>query len=287
MQRPWSPPTNGKSASSPDFPFLGCLAGRRLSVLLVTRRPRGRLEGLLAACGCQYRHVRESARAVELLRDEPPDAVIVDLQPAQRDALAIGISAPKHQGRVPCLIAIVSDCGEAEAARRAGYVETLAEPLSLVELQGVLLGLAADVADAGARGSEAAKTWSRGTVLFVEEEPEWRELLRKATRRWGFDAWCAWSYAEGLARAREVEPRVVVAALDRLEGGSVKFAEELRRMLPKTSIALVTGSKVSAASVRQRVGGLADIFVKPGEAPELEAWLDEQLAPSASSRNGQ
>ena len=75
--------------------------------------------------------------------------MIVELPRRERDAVAAALCAPPGEARRPCLIALVSDCLDAEAARRAGYDETIAQPLSLVELQGVLLGLAADVADAG------------------------------------------------------------------------------------------------------------------------------------------
>jgi hypothetical protein len=42
---------------------------------------------------------------------------------------------------------LAADDRAAEAARRCGYHEVLAEPLSTTELQGVLLGLAADVGE--------------------------------------------------------------------------------------------------------------------------------------------
>lgn len=128
-------------------------------------------------------------------------------------------------------------------------------------------------------GRVVGVAFPRGTVLLVEEDPEWRERVRDSIRAWSYDARCAWSYAEALLRAREIEPRVVVVTLDRLEGGSVDFAIELHRLLPETALAVITGSRVSAASVRLRLGGLGEVFVKPLQLPELEQWLDEQLAP--------
>ena len=151
LQRSWSLPANGTDPL-PELPSLGGLAGRRLSILLLTRRRRRRIEGLLAAYGCWYRHLRESAPALEFVDGERPDALIVDLPRSDRDAVAAKIGARGSGAPSPRLIALVSDRSQAEAARRAGYAETLIEPLSLAELQGALLGLAADVADAEDRG---------------------------------------------------------------------------------------------------------------------------------------
>lgn len=115
-------------------------------------------------------------------------------------------------------------------------------------------------------------------LLVQEDDSEWRELLRETLRTWDYEASFAGSYPEGLAKARQVEPRVVIVEVDRLEGGSVQFATDLRRVLPETSIALITASRVSAASLRLRAAGLAEVFVRPLQLSALEQWLDEELA---------
>lgn len=116
-------------------------------------------------------------------------------------------------------------------------------------------------------------------MLFVGQDPEWRERLRETLRVWGFGAGFAWSYPEALARAGRVQPKVVLVALDQLEGGSVRFASALRGLLPETGIALVTASRVSATSLRLRAAGVAEVFERPLQWPALAEWLAEQLAP--------
>lgn len=132
-----------------ELSFLQVLAGRQLEIVLVSRRRRGRIQGLLGAWGCRCIHERESGPALERLRLRHADAVLVALTAPERDTLARSIADldRPRRGPWPRLIALVAGRRDAEAARRAGYHEVLVEPVSETELQGVLLGLAADVGE--------------------------------------------------------------------------------------------------------------------------------------------
>lgn len=128
----------------PELPFLVRLARRSPRVVVATSRHRPRLQLLLSSWGCEFVLVPTPRRVLEEHAGRPADAVVVDLPAAARRKIVAALAGSPNR---PRLIALVSGRREAELALAAGYDDALVEPLSLLELEGVFLALAADLAD--------------------------------------------------------------------------------------------------------------------------------------------
>jgi hypothetical protein len=91
-----------------------------------------------------------------------------------------------------------------ESASRAGSTFTALLPSEAIEVS--LNEPTTPMAPAVLPGAGPSAPGSRGTVLVVDDDPNARDLLRRLLEKEGFIVAAAASGAEGLARAREIQP---------------------------------------------------------------------------------
>ncbi|MBX5490254.1 MAG: response regulator transcription factor [Chloroflexi bacterium] len=107
-------------------------------------------------------------------------------------------------------------------------------------------------------------------VLVIDDDPKITSLLRRALRAEGYDVRTAQDGAEGLARARERQPDLVV--LDWLMPG-MDGLEVCRRLREQSDvpILMLTARDETADRVRGLDSGADDYLVKPFALDELLA----------------
>jgi two-component system, OmpR family, response regulator RegX3 len=120
--------------------------------------------------------------------------------------------------------------------------------------------------------NESARAVGRRVVLLVEDEESIAEPLADALRVQGFDTLVAGGAVEGLQRARDDHPDVVLLDLMLPDGDGRDVLRELRR----TSNVPVLILTARAQSVDKVVGlelGADDYVVKPFELAEVVARM--------------
>jgi two-component system, OmpR family, response regulator RegX3 len=112
----------------------------------------------------------------------------------------------------------------------------------------------------------------RRTVLLVEDEESITEPLQEALAREGFDASVARTAAEALARARELDPDVVLLDVMLPDGSGFDVCRELRRE-SRVPIIMVTARGEEADRVVGLELGADDYVTKPFSAREVAARI--------------
>ena len=118
------------------------------------------------------------------------------------------------------------------------------------------------------------------TVLVVDDEASWRELLGGFVESLGFRAPCASSAEEALELIRQNPPDMVLLDV-RMPGMSgIEALAEIRKTAGDLPVLLVTAHADLRQAVDAMKGGADDYLVKPVDLDEVEAAIFDALAPA-------
>ncbi|MBI2170334.1 MAG: response regulator [Actinobacteria bacterium] len=111
-------------------------------------------------------------------------------------------------------------------------------------------------------------------VLICDDEPEIRALYRVAFESEGFDVDEAVDGIDGIEKARELQPDLVVLDLAMPRCDGLAALPRIRQAAPKTRVIIVTAySTVEALSTGRRLGAMA-CFQKERFVPHIPSVWD-------------
>ena len=88
-------------------------------------------------------------------------------------------------------------------------------------------------------------------IVIVDDEPLVREILREVLRDAGYRVTDLATAAEALQRVREDVPDLIVTDLQLEEMDGFAFIEQVKHLLPKVPVVLLTGVLFDAAVTRR------------------------------------
>jgi two-component system response regulator RegA len=120
------------------------------------------------------------------------------------------------------------------------------------------------------------------TLLIVDDDPTFREVLARAMRRRGFEVSTADSPAAALATARTQPHDYAIVDLKMPESSGLTLIPELRRLNGDMRILMLTGFASIATAVEAIKLGATHYLAKPADADEIYAALtrDESVMES-------
>ncbi len=127
----------------------------------------------------------------------------------------------------------------------------------------------------------------RYRVLIVDDEADSRDALAELTQRWGYDVQTASDGSEGLRRAIEWHPDVILTDLVMPAMDGLWLLRALRGELPDCPVVLLTGRGTIQSAVQAIKEGAYDFIEKPLEVPRLRIVLERALEKKETMREVQ
>jgi len=112
------------------------------------------------------------------------------------------------------------------------------------------------------------------SLLLVEDDAVYRDLLSKALRKRGFEIHAAGDVASGLATAERVSPRYAVVDLCLPDGSGLLLVDRLVRLGGDIRIVVLTGYASIATAVEAVKLGATHYLTKPVETDEIVAAFE-------------
>ena len=125
------------------------------------------------------------------------------------------------------------------------------------------------------------------SILLVDDDEPFRQVLGWAFRNRGYDVRVAGNYDEAVSSALASAPRFAVVDL-RLPGRSgLELTETIRRINMTTIVVVLTGERGAAWADEAIHRGAASYLTKPAEVDEIIAALNKgQTEQEYGKRNG-
>lgn len=105
-------------------------------------------------------------------------------------------------------------------------------------------------------------------ILIVDDEPKMIEAVQKCLKAGGYDFILASDGREGLKKAKEEKPDLIISDILMPEMDGVSMAAALRNEPEVKNIPVVLLSRIAAGEKGRRIGGLL-VLHKPVKAKEL------------------
>jgi DNA-binding NtrC family response regulator len=119
-------------------------------------------------------------------------------------------------------------------------------------------------------------------VLIVDDEAGSRQGLSELVGSWGFVTDVAADGAEGLAKAKEFRPQVIIADLVMPRMDGLGLLTGLEKDLGELSVVMLTAKGSIATAVDAMKKGAFDYLTKPVDTQQLRQVLDRALERSAA-----
>lgn len=119
----------------------------------------------------------------------------------------------------------------------------------------------------------------RGTLLIVEDDAIFADVLARALRRRGFEVVSANNAAHALQQAAHMQPRYAVVDLKLGDDNGLALIPALRAAVPAMRVLLLTGYASIATAVEAIKRGAHDYLAKPVDA---DAVMHALLAPDTA-----
>lgn len=163
--------------------------------------------------------------ALRLAFAERPDLIVLDGHLADFSGFEVCtlLRKSEHTVSVPILFVTgtFANPRHEREARRLGATGFLRKPFTLPELTAAMRKVMRSPSE-GARRNVAK-------VLFLDDDPDYIELLNLATRSLGYETAFARSLAEAREAARRMRPDFFILDVDLPEGSGLDFCAEIRR----------------------------------------------------------
>src|SRR6202158_3411769 len=117
---------------------------------------------------------------------------------------------------------------------------------------------------------------STGRILVVDDEPQIRRIMRTTLTGAGYEVDDAKTGEEGLTKAREFRPDLVLLDINMPGMGGLATCRELRAD-PNVAIIMLTVHNTEAAKVEALDAGADDFVTKPFSTPALLARIRAAL----------
>ncbi len=227
---------------------------------------------ILEDAGYEVVSAMDGAEAIVIARARKPDLIITDIEMPKMDGYEVckTIKEDPLFGGVP--VVICSSRGEAADMERGfdvGADDYLTKPVVPEELVSRLRNLFAGIELSG-----------REKIVVVDDSPAVRHLVADSLARQGFDVTTAEDGADGLDRAREVRPDMVITDYDmpRMNGFELVHAIKRDPELRDTPVLMLTARDTRRDQAQMRAAGLTSYLVKPFSVDKCIAMVERILA---------
>jgi len=119
-------------------------------------------------------------------------------------------------------------------------------------------------------------------VLIVDDEAGSRQGLSELVGSWGFSTDVAADGAEGLSKAREFRPQVIIADLVMPRMDGLQLLSCLEQDLDRLAVVMLTAKGSIATAVEAMKKGAFDFLTKPVDTDQLRQVLDRALERSSA-----
>jgi DNA-binding response OmpR family regulator len=233
---------------------------------------------ILKGAGYEVLTAWNGAEALELFRRERPDLVLTDVEMPELNGydLCRAIKDGEATSTVP--VVICSSLGEASDLERgfdAGADDYLVKPVVAEELVSRLHSLLA-----------ARLLQARERVLVVDDSAAIRHLVSDCLRRQGFRVETAVDGADGLEKATQALPDIVLTDYDMPRMTGFEFVLALRRdkATRDVPIVMLTARDTRRDQAQMRAAGLTSYLVKPFGPDKCIAIVERVLAEKRLAR---
>ena len=225
------------------------------------------LSRVLEQAGFEPLIARDGDAAVDMARSARPDAVTLDLLlPGRLDGFDVLRRLKSDEATADVPIVIVSRLENQELGFALGADDYFLKPVDLDRMVSRLRQLVS-----GAREPK---------VLLIDEDPVVHELLEGTLGKEGYQVIHARTGAEGLARARELRPRVALVAMTLEAPDAFTVVDELGRdpATAGTAVVLLGTHELDDEARRRLMSSVAALLVRHGESgPALVERLRQLL----------
>lgn len=106
-------------------------------------------------------------------------------------------------------------------------------------------------------------------VLFIDDDPNWREIALTALQGAGYSVVTAQDASEAMERAEGIELGLIILDLNLAGESGLTFMKYLRQNLPDVPILIFTGMEHDDSTVRAMLDQGADQYLRKGSFEEL------------------
>ena len=214
----------------------------------------------------------DGTEAVRQARSRRPDLVVTDIEMPRTDGYEVcrTLKTDPSLRAVPVIIA--SSLGEGqdiETGFDAGADDYLVKPFSPDELISRIETILGGIEMRG-----------RERILVVDDSPLVRNLVVQALTRQGFEIVTAEDGRQGLARAAEVEPELVITDYDMPNMNGFQLAHSLRQgdSTRRIPIIMLTARDTTTDRAMMRAVGVSVYLVKPFNIEKCVVAVERILA---------
>ncbi|MEJ8545515.1 sigma-54-dependent transcriptional regulator [Brevibacillus borstelensis] len=115
------------------------------------------------------------------------------------------------------------------------------------------------------------------SILLVDDEQEYRQLLSARLTRKGYRVWEAGDGAEALARVASDHIHLILLDLKMPGMDGLTFLKLCKQSAPRVQVIVVTGHGTIETAIEAMKSGAYDYLTKPYNLSELEALLEKAL----------
>ena len=129
-----------------------------------------------------------------------------------------------------------------------------------------------------------ASQMSHEKILIVEDEENERSGLAELVSSWGFRVETARDGAEGLDKATQWAPSIVITDLKMPRMGGIELLGHLAEQAQTIAVILVTAQGTIDSAVQAMRMGAYDYITKPIDTNRLRTMLGERVGPAGHAR---
>ncbi len=233
---------------------------------------------ILVEAGYDVVEAYDGQQALAMLREDPPDLLLTDVEMPNMDGYTLCRTVKEDEKTAVIPVVICSSLGEAQDLERgfdAGADDYLVKPVVSEELISRLHSLLA-----------ARMVSARERILVVDDSAAIRHLVADCLRRQGFNVATAVDGSDGLAKATESPPDLVLTDYDMPKMTGFQLVHALRKELATRDVPLVmlTARDSKRDQAQMRAAGLTSYLVKPFTTDKCIAIVERVLAEARLSR---
>ncbi len=212
------------------------------------------------------------AEGFEIWQREKPDLVLTDVEMPQMNGYELCRAIKQHEAGAAVPVVICSSLGEAADLERgfdAGADDYLVKPVVAEELVSRLHSLLA-----------TRLLQARERVLVVDDSAAIRHLVSDCLRRQGFSVETAVDGLDGLNKAKQAPPDIVLTDYDmpRMTGFELVLALRKHEKTRDVPLVMLTARDSKRDQAQMRAAGLKSYLVKPFGPDKCIAIVERVLA---------
>ena len=233
---------------------------------------------ILEEAGYEVIEAFDGKAAIEMLRGDPPDLVLTDVEMPHLDGYQVCklVKTTAETAHIPVVMcSSLGDAADLERGFDSGADDYLVKPVIAEDLISRLHAIFA-----------TRMASARERVLVVDDSAAIRHLVCDCLRRQGFVIESAVDGADGLERATAHIPDLILTDYDMPRMTGFELVHALRRDLRTRDIPIVmlTARDTRRDQAQMRAAGLTSYLVKPFSTDKCIAIVERVLAEARLSR---